>query len=135
MLAEDDEALNHEREHRPRTAGVRSAAYWQPPALFLKDCERSGAIAGVSHLSKKRADTASQDRALYFQSKLRLAFRHAIRAPQVRAPIPVANLSASTWRRCWNATCSSFERLRFQSSGHRVQVFSAIVAAGKNQPL
>src|SRR5712692_1971384 len=37
MLAEDDEALNHEREHRPRTAGVRSAATWQPPALFVKD--------------------------------------------------------------------------------------------------
>src|SRR5258707_10723640 len=26
---------------------------------------------------------------------------------------PPANLSAVTWRRCWNATCSPFQRLRF----------------------
>src|SRR5260221_12233240 len=67
MLTKDREALDREREHRPRTHDVRLAATRQPSALFIKDCARAGPIAGVGHLAKKRSDAHSLGRGLRFK--------------------------------------------------------------------
>src|SRR6267378_712030 len=68
LLAEHDEALNHESEHPPRTSGVLLAATSEPRALFIQDFECASAIAGVRHLSKKHSDAESIDRAPSFEA-------------------------------------------------------------------
>src|SRR5260370_29503139 len=62
LLAEDDEALNHQCEHQPRTSGVVLAATGQPYALFIKDCKCAIAIVCVSQLPEKCSDAESLDR-------------------------------------------------------------------------
>src|SRR6266566_562683 len=63
LVAEHEEALDHKREQTPRASGVGLAAMRKPRALFVKDCECTVTITGVSHLSKKRSDAESLDRA------------------------------------------------------------------------
>src|SRR5271155_396304 len=45
LLTKDNEALNDEREHAPRTSDVRLADPRQPRALFIKHCEGAAVIA------------------------------------------------------------------------------------------
>src|SRR5208283_181583 len=76
-LAEDDEALNHGRQHRPRTSGVRLAAKRQPPAFFIEDCKCAGAVAAISHLPKKYCGTVSLDRAPRFGAASGFGMRYS----------------------------------------------------------
>jgi hypothetical protein len=66
-LTQDDEALNYEREHPPRTHCVLFAATGQPSDLFMKDRQRSLAITAVGQLPKERPNTHSASGSLCFQ--------------------------------------------------------------------
>src|SRR5712692_2181655 len=63
LLAEHSEALNYQREHPPRTPGVLLPATRKPRAVFIENRERAIAIACIRHLSKKRSNAESLDRA------------------------------------------------------------------------
>src|SRR4029077_19232122 len=65
LLTEHNEALDHEREHPPRTHGVLLAEPRQPRALFIKDCQCAAVIARISHLSEKRSHAESPNEGLY----------------------------------------------------------------------
>src|SRR5262249_38724130 len=83
LLAEDHEALDHEREHPPRTSDILLAATRQPQALFLQEGERTAVIAAVRHLAKQRAGTESLKRVLAFQPACRMGMLQG--APPVTA--------------------------------------------------
>jgi hypothetical protein len=68
LLAEHDEALNHRREHQPRTSAVGLTTASEQRALFIQDCEGTATIASIGHLAKKRSGAKSLERALSFEA-------------------------------------------------------------------
>jgi hypothetical protein len=59
MLAEHDEALGHQRQHQPRTSGIRLPASMPENARLIEDCQCAIAIACLAHLSKNRSNAES----------------------------------------------------------------------------
>src|SRR5258708_26950958 len=72
LLSEHEQALDHIREHPPRTPAVVLAATRNKRALFVKDFQRTIPIACISHLSKKRPDADSLANPRYFMARRRL---------------------------------------------------------------
>src|SRR6266404_1740528 len=75
MLAEHYQALNHQREHQPRTRGVRLAATWQKRVLFIEDSECAIAIACISQLPKERSNAESLHRTPWLSAARFLGMR------------------------------------------------------------
>src|ERR1700689_44358 len=76
-LAQHDEALDRQREHQPRTRGVRFAATRKQAARFIKDCQRAVAIACIGGLSKNRSSAESVHRAPRLSSARGLDMRRS----------------------------------------------------------
>src|SRR5262249_20288613 len=83
MFTEDNEPLNHERQHPPRPSEIRFAAPWQPHPLFLKQCERAAVIPAVRPLAKQRSGAESLKSVRSFQPACRVGMLQG--APPVTA--------------------------------------------------
>src|SRR5271154_7124325 len=60
-FVEHEKAFNPQRKHPPRASEVLLAANRQPRAVFIKNCECTSAITGISRLSEKRSLAKSVD--------------------------------------------------------------------------